>query len=177
MHRNAHTASDIFWSPPGPLIPMHWAVQKEQVLHILAHMLSKSQLHLSCTTCHNLLESFEQVVPNYNEITSWENYIFLPPEITGVAKHNWLCSQMKNPHSLQESSCQPWWAQGLWSTPKCNFLTQGKTFALRKNMSLQAGGSTWEANASFIGMVQPEKRLGVVVAWSPLSDGLLLTTG
>lgn len=131
-------------------------------------VLSKSQLHLSCTMCHNLLESFEQVVPNYSEITSRESYIFLPPEITGVAKHNWMCSQMKKPHSLQESSFQPWGAQGLWSTPKCSFLTQGKIFGIWKNTPLQAGGSRWEADASPIGMVHAEKGLAAVVAWSPL---------
>lgn len=119
------------------------------------HVFSKSQLHLSCTTCHNLLESFEQVVPNYNEITSRQGNIFLPPERTGVAKHNWLCSQMKKPHSLQKSSFQPWGAQGLWSTPKCSLLTQGKSFGLWKKCVLagrreQMGGRCflhWDGSA------------------------------
>lgn len=104
-------------------------------------------------------------MPNYNEIISRKNYIFLPPEITGVAKHNWLSSQMKKPHSLQESSFQPWGVQGLWSTlQNAAFRRKANSLAYGKIMSLQAGGSRWEADASSIGMVQPEKGLGVVVA-------------
>lgn len=113
-------------------------------------------------------------MPNYNEVISRESYIFPSPEITGVAKGIWLCFQMKKPHSLWESSSQPWGTTEVQEpTPKGSFLTQGKVFCSWKNYAPadsgeQMGGRCflhWERSA-----VKP----GCSASLNP-RNGLLLT--
>lgn len=121
-------------------------------------------------------------MPNYNEVISRKSCISPPPEITGVAKGIWLRSQMKKPHSLRESSSQPWGTTKLQEPRGCgplqkgSFLTQEKICLWKKyapaDRGEQMGGRCflhWDGSAILW------IRAGCSSSWKP-SDGLFFTT-
>lgn len=90
MHRNAYTASDIFWVLQG-----HFSLSTEQFrksrCYTFLHMCFPRASY-TCLASHAI--TFWRVLSRLCQITMGrKSCIFLPPKITGVAKHNWLCSE------------------------------------------------------------------------------------
>lgn len=149
--------------------PCAWAAYTEQVLHVLTHMClpgaSYTCLAPRATAFWGVLSKLCQItmrLPADRAIVFSLLKELELPNITGYAlrwKSHIHCRNQAFSHG-EPRGCGP--------LQNAVFLLKAKSLAYGKNMPLQAEGSRGEADASSTGMVQPEKGLAVVVAWSPL---------